>query len=176
MLQGRTGTAVISAFICFLSLLFRAEIDMQIGSGRINYTSGYVAKDHNPVDVGFGEYCQKNASSPWLCTYRLLCKSTPGISDFFRAAYFLNPRPSYGLRDLLWPLMASYCYTWPWASFVFRHSFEYNITRLTEHGRRNMEDIVSREQDSTSSVLTRWTEHGRSRFQRPGFCVFGVPS
>ena len=43
----------------------------------------------------------------------------------------------------------------PWgrgslASFVFRHSFEYNITRLTEHGRRGM--------------------------LRPGFCVFCVPS
>ena len=40
MLQGRTGAAVISAFVRFLSLLFRAEIDLQIGNGRINYISG----------------------------------------------------------------------------------------------------------------------------------------
>ena len=80
-LAGRTGTAVVSAFVKFLSLLFRAEIDVQIGNGRINYISGYVAKDHDAVDVGFGEYVQKSASSPWLCTYRLLAKSTPGIPE-----------------------------------------------------------------------------------------------
>ena len=65
-LKGRTGTAVVSAFVRFLSLLFRAEIDVQIGNGRLNYINGYVSKDHDAVDVGIGEYEQKDATAPWL--------------------------------------------------------------------------------------------------------------
>ena len=81
LLQGRTGTAVVSTFVRFLSLLFRAEIDVQIGNGRVNYISGYVSKDHDAVDVGLGEYCAKNPSAPWLSTYRLFCKSSPDIPE-----------------------------------------------------------------------------------------------
>ena len=68
-LSGRTGTAVVSSFVKFLQLLFCAEIDVQIGNGRINYINGYVAKDHDAVDVGLGEYVQKDATSSWLSTY-----------------------------------------------------------------------------------------------------------
>ena len=81
LLTGRTGTAVVSAFVRFLSLLFRAEIDVQMGNGRLNYINGYVAKDHDAVDVGLGEYVAKNPSSPWLSTFRLLSKSSPGIPE-----------------------------------------------------------------------------------------------
>ena len=35
-LEGRTGTAVVSAFVCFLQLLFHCEIDVQVGNGRLN--------------------------------------------------------------------------------------------------------------------------------------------
>jgi len=80
-LQGRTGTKVVSAFVRFLSLLFHAEIDVQIGNGRLNYISGYIAKDHDAVDVGLGEYVQKNACSSWLAAYRLLSQSTPCIPE-----------------------------------------------------------------------------------------------
>jgi len=80
-LKGRTGTAVVSAFVKFLSLLFHCEIDVQIGNGRLNYINGYVSKDHDAVDVGLGEYVQKNATSSWLAAYRLMCKSSPGIPE-----------------------------------------------------------------------------------------------
>ena len=80
-LQGRTGTKVVSAFVRFLAALFRCEIDVQIGNGRLNYINGYVAKDHDAVDVGLGEYVQKGAHAPWLSAYRLLSKSTPGIPE-----------------------------------------------------------------------------------------------
>jgi len=80
-LQGRTGTAVVSLFVKFLALLFRCEIDVQIGNGRLNYINGYVSKDHDAVDVGLGEYVQKSATAPWLATYRLLSKSAPGIPE-----------------------------------------------------------------------------------------------
>ena len=68
-LEGRTGTAVVSAFVSFLQLLFHCEIDVQVGNGRLNYINGYVAKDHDAVDVGLGEYVQKGATAPWLASY-----------------------------------------------------------------------------------------------------------
>ena len=80
-LAGRTGTDVVSAFVKYLSALFHCEIDVQVGNGRINYISGYVAKDHDSVDVGMGEYVQKNATSSWLTAYRLLSKSSPCIPE-----------------------------------------------------------------------------------------------
>ena len=81
LLQGRTGTSLVSAFVKFLSLLFRCEIDVQIGNGRLNYINGYVAKDHDAIDVSLGEYVQKGQTAPWLATYRLLCKSSPCIPE-----------------------------------------------------------------------------------------------
>ena len=57
------------------------EIDVQIGNGRLNYINGYVAKDHDAVDVGLGEYVQKGSTAPWLASYRLLSKSTPCLPE-----------------------------------------------------------------------------------------------
>ena len=42
---------------------------------------GYVAKDHDAVDVGLGEYVRSNSTAPWLATYRLLSKSSPCIAE-----------------------------------------------------------------------------------------------
>ena len=80
-LAGRTGTTVVSAFVKFLEVLFMCQIDVQIGNGRINYISGYVSKDHDAVDVGMGEYVQKDAMTSWLATFRLLSKGTPCIPE-----------------------------------------------------------------------------------------------
>ena len=80
-LQGRTGTRIVSAFVKFLASLFMCEVDVQIGNGRINYINGYVSKDHDSVDVGLGEYVQKDSCSSWLATYRLLSKSSPGLPE-----------------------------------------------------------------------------------------------
>ena len=44
-------------------MFFHAEIDVQIGNGRLNYINEYVAKDHDAVDVGMGEYTQKNSTA-----------------------------------------------------------------------------------------------------------------
>ena len=48
-LKGRTGAAIISAFVKFLQLVFRAEIDVHVGSGRLNYINGYVARTTTPL-------------------------------------------------------------------------------------------------------------------------------
>ena len=36
----------------------QSEIDVQTGNGRVNYISGYVAKDHDSVDEALGEVSQ----------------------------------------------------------------------------------------------------------------------
>ena len=81
MLRGNVKDAVLSPFVRFLQAVFRCEIDVQVGNGRLNYINGYVSKDHDAVDVGMGEYKQKCATAPWLATYRLLSKSSPSIPE-----------------------------------------------------------------------------------------------
>jgi hypothetical protein len=76
-LTGNTGKRIITPFVRFLQLAFACEIDVQVGNGRLNYINGYVAKDHDAVDVGLGEYVQSSSTAPWLAAYRLLSKSTP---------------------------------------------------------------------------------------------------
>jgi len=103
LLEGRTGTAVISVFVKFLSLLFCCEIDVQIGNGRLNYINGYVSKDHDAVDVGLGEYVQKNAITSWLAAYRLLSKSSPCLPEVaIRLAQLSEFERSYS-HVLLYP-------------------------------------------------------------------------
>ena len=80
-LAGRSKTGVVSAFVKFLELLFCCDIDVQVGNGRLNYINGYVSKDHDAVDVGLGEYVAKENTAPWLSSFRLLSKSTPGIPE-----------------------------------------------------------------------------------------------
>ena len=102
-LKGRTGTAIVSAFVKFLELVFRAEIDVQVGNGRLNYINGYVSKDHDAVDVGLGEYVQKEATAPWLATYRLLSKTSPCIPEVaIRMAQLSEFERSYS-HVLLYP-------------------------------------------------------------------------
>ena len=52
-----------------------------IGNGRLNYINGYISKDHDAVDVGLGEYVQKNATSSWLAAYKLLSKGSPCLPE-----------------------------------------------------------------------------------------------
>ena len=102
-LAGRTGTGVVSAFVKFLAALFQCEIDVQVGNGRLNYINGYVSKDHDAVDVGLGEYAQKEATAPWLAAYRLLCKSSPCIPEVaIRMAHLSEWERSYR-HVLLYP-------------------------------------------------------------------------
>ena len=58
LLAGRSGGQK-SEFVCFLEVVFQAQIDVQVGNGRLNYINGYVSKDHDALDVGMGEYSQK---------------------------------------------------------------------------------------------------------------------
>ena len=102
-LKGRTKTAVVSVFVKFLELMFCCVIDVQIGNGRLNYINGYISKDHDAVDVGLGEYVQKDAISSWLAAYRLLSKSTPCLPEVaIRMAQYSEWEKSY-THVLLYP-------------------------------------------------------------------------
>ena len=88
----------------FLQLVFRAEIEVQVGSGRLSYTNGYVANDHDAVDVGLGEYVLKDATAHWLATYRLLSKSSLCVHEVaIRMAQVSEFERSYS-HVLLYPL------------------------------------------------------------------------
>ena len=80
-LAGNSKKGCLSPFVRFLQIVFQCEIDVQVGNGRLNYINGYVAKDHDSLDVGLGEYVQKASTAPWLATYRLLCKSAPCLPE-----------------------------------------------------------------------------------------------
>ena len=102
-LAGNTGKGCISVFVRFLQLVFHCEINVQIGNGRLNYINGYVAKDHDSVDVGLGEYVQKCSTAPWLAAYRLLCKSSPCLPEVaIRMAQLSEFQRSYS-HVLLFP-------------------------------------------------------------------------
>lgn len=77
----RPGRVVRAVFLKLLETLSQCEIDVNVGCGSVNYITGYVAKDHDAVDVGLGEYTQKGSTAPWLATYRLLCQSSPSIPE-----------------------------------------------------------------------------------------------
>ena len=94
----------ISPFVKFLELVFRCEIDVQVGNGRLNYINGYVSKDHDSVDVGLGEYVQKGSTAPLLVAYRLLTKSSPCLPEVaIRMAQLPEFERSYS-HVLLYPL------------------------------------------------------------------------
>ena len=80
----------------FISILFYSYL-------FILASLGYVAKDHDAVDVGLGEYVRSNSTAPWLATYRLLGKSSPCIPEVaIRMAQLSEFERSYS-HVLLYP-------------------------------------------------------------------------
>ena len=80
----------------FISILFYSYL-------FILASLGYVAKDHDAVDVGLGEYVRSNSTAPWLATYRLLSKSSPCIPEVaIRMAQLSEFERSYS-HVLLYP-------------------------------------------------------------------------
>ena len=62
-----------------------------------------MAKDHDAVDVGLGEYVRTNSTAPWLATYRLLSKSSPCVPEVaIRMAQMSEFERSYA-HVLLYP-------------------------------------------------------------------------
>ena len=55
----RVVRTVGSLLLKLLEALFQCDLDLNVGCGSVNYITGYVAKDHDSVDVGLGECAEE---------------------------------------------------------------------------------------------------------------------
>ena len=96
--KGRTGTAIISAFVKFLKLIFRKKKRCKSVAATSPTSTAASQKDHDAVDVGLGEYVCKDATAPLLATYRLLSKSSPPVFPTWRYGWLNCPSLSDRIR------------------------------------------------------------------------------
>jgi hypothetical protein len=85
-LHGRnTGDYETSPFVNFLSSLFGGcKVDVQLGSGWLNYINGYVDKASDAMDFRVSEhYKDKEANAAWRQTYRLMSKRAPLLTEVY---------------------------------------------------------------------------------------------
>ena len=75
-LKGRTGEHYLGDFVNYLaSFIGGCKVDVQLGSGQLNYIDGYVDKATYAIDSRpKGHFQDKDSNAPWRQTYRLLCK------------------------------------------------------------------------------------------------------
>ena len=60
------------------------KVDVQLGSGWLNYINGYVAKGSDSMDFKTKEHFRDEAANaPWRQTYRLLCKRAPMLTEVY---------------------------------------------------------------------------------------------
>ena len=84
-LAGRSNSEVTSLFVQELESLFGgSSIDVQEGSGCLNYINGYVVKEGCTMDFQPDSLASGGGShTKWRTTYRLLCKAAPGLSEVY---------------------------------------------------------------------------------------------
>jgi len=70
-----------SPLVELLEKLCHASIDVQEGSGHLNYINGYTTKASDALDFNIKPYAAKKVDHKWLTTYRLLSKTTPLIPE-----------------------------------------------------------------------------------------------
>jgi len=70
-----------SPLVELLEKLCHASIDVQEGSGHLNYINGYTTKASEALDFNIAPYAAKSVDHKWLTTYRLLSKTTPLIPE-----------------------------------------------------------------------------------------------
>ena len=70
-----------SPLVELLERLCHASIDVQEGSGHLNYINGYTTKASDALNFCIKPYAAKKVDHKWLTTYRLLSKCTPLIPE-----------------------------------------------------------------------------------------------
>ena len=70
-----------SPLVDLLEELCHASIDVQEGSGHLNYINGYTTKASDALNFCIKPYAAKKVDHKWLTTYRLLSKCTPLIPE-----------------------------------------------------------------------------------------------
>ena len=68
---GRTGEEHSSALVPMLEGLFGGRVDVQLGSGYLNYINGYTAKASEGLNFTLKEHLSKDKPTPWLIAYRM---------------------------------------------------------------------------------------------------------
>ena len=85
-LAGRTGNAHESPLVTLLETLFNCRIDVQAGSGFLNYINGYTTKANESLHLKMSEHFKaEHGNAIWCQTYRLLCKHAPLLPEVFIA-------------------------------------------------------------------------------------------
>ena len=86
-LSGRIGDPYPGGFVIYLSKLFGGcRVDVQLGSGWLNYINGYVNKGNDSMDFRLKDHFKdKDTNAPWRQTYRLLCKKAPLLTEVYLA-------------------------------------------------------------------------------------------
>ena len=82
-LRGTTGKRHDSPLVRYLTDLGFESIDVQYGEGYLNYINGYLGKASDCMDFRLKEHLRAGESHRWRMTYRILCKSTPGVPEIF---------------------------------------------------------------------------------------------
>ena len=84
-LEGRTGDYTTSPLVAFLSALFGGcKVDVQLGSGWLNYINGYIDKASDAMDFRVTEhYKDTEANAAWRQTYRLMSKRAPLLTEVY---------------------------------------------------------------------------------------------
>ena len=82
-IAGTSGKVHHSDLIKLLESHGFSTVDIQIGSGHLNYIIGYTAKAHDSLDFRVSELASAGGNSRWKMTYRLLCKSSPCVPEVY---------------------------------------------------------------------------------------------
>ena len=83
VIEGRTGTEHFSVLVPILEKMFGGRVDVQMGSGFLNYINGYTAKAADALNFTMREHLSKDKPSPWLTAYRQLCKKALALPELY---------------------------------------------------------------------------------------------
>ena len=63
------------------------DVDVQVGSGFLNYINGYVTKASDAIDFSSKEYSAEDGEfsehTDWKRTYRMLLKGSPALQEIY---------------------------------------------------------------------------------------------
>ena len=62
---------------------FAGRVDVQMGSGYLNYINGYTAKTADALNFTMKEHLSRDRPTPWLTAYRLLCKRAVAMPELY---------------------------------------------------------------------------------------------
>ena len=82
-LRGTTGKPHESILIRWLESLGFQTVDVQYGSGFLNYINGYVSKCSDSLDFRLSEHIKSEENYKWRMVYRLLCQQSPCVPEIY---------------------------------------------------------------------------------------------